>query len=67
MRAYLQRGEQVACPHCRKVQEEKVEDYVVPGRVGAESEQEDECWDCGGGFSVTHLGNNRYEVCASPE
>lgn len=58
----LTRGATVVCPLCGKPQEDKVADFVVPGRVGAPSEQEHECPDCEACFTVICTAPDRYEV-----
>lgn len=64
MSVKLNRGDTVCCPLCGKPQEDKVEDFVVPGRVGIESEAEDECYECGGCFTVICIAADQYEVLA---
>lgn len=64
MAAILHHGDTLKCPLCNKVQEGPVEDYVVPGRIGESSEQEDECWDCGASFTVICIAADVYEVLA---
>lgn len=58
----LNRGATVLCPLCGKPQEDKVEDFVVPGRIGATSEQEHECIECEACFTVICTGVDQYNV-----
>lgn len=64
MGVILNRGEPVHCPLCGKPQEDKVEDFVIPGRVGIASEAEEECYECGGLFTVICIAADQYEVLA---
>lgn len=64
MATKLIRGNTVNCPLCGKPQEDKVEDYVVPGFVGMRSEQEHECHECDACFTVLCTGADQYEVLA---
>lgn len=64
MAAKLNRGDTVTCPLCGKPQEDKVEDFVVPGKVGPASEQEHDCLECGAYFTVLCVAPDQYEVLA---
>lgn len=58
----LMTGEKIACPACGKEQEDPVEDYVIPGRIGDQSTQIHECPWCDAKFSVEHTGQGKYIV-----
>ncbi len=60
--ATYQAGQHPACPRCGKVQEAAVEDYVVPGRVGAASAAEDECGWCDSAFRVELTPQGTYTL-----
>lgn len=62
MSVKLLRGATLHCPACGKPQEGKVEDFVVPGRIGSSSEAEDECDGCNAAFSVTCVAVDQFEV-----
>ena len=64
MATKLNRGDKVACPLCGAVQDDKVEDYVVPGRIGLSSEQEHECHSCDACFTVICTAVDCYDVLA---
>lgn len=64
MAAKLNRGDTVTCPLCGVPQDDKVEDYVVPGRIGGSSEQEHECPECDACFTVICTAVDCYEVLA---
>lgn len=61
----LIQGDVVRCPSCGEQQEGKVEDYVVPGRVGHSSKAEDQCIDCYARFAVICTSPGQYEVLAT--
>lgn len=60
------KGETLRCPWCNKEMvdsDSRVEDYVIPGRLGFSSRGGDEqCPECDEWFSVEYLGNDEYEV-----
>jgi len=58
----LKKGEKVVCPYCNSVQEDPVEDFVIPGKIGTESIAE--CYDCDGIFYVTAFDDGTFEVSA---
>lgn len=57
-------GEICVCPHCLKPQENVVQDYVIPGRVGDDSAAQDECWEsaCNKPFIVKRERNLTFSV-----
>lgn len=55
-------GEQLACPHCGAKQSDNVEDYVVPGKLGAASACTDVCEYCSDEFEVCKLSENEFKV-----
>ncbi|MYM92611.1 hypothetical protein [Duganella vulcania] len=55
-------GEQIACPHCGQLQEDVVEDYVIPGKTGPSSAAVENCFECGDDFEVSYLGDGIYSV-----
>lgn len=58
----LKTGELVTCPHCGGQQEEPVEDFVIPGRVGDSSFYASECDHCDEKFSVKMTSVGVYVV-----
>lgn len=50
------------CPHCKREQEAKVWEFVVPGRVGPTSATQDECEHCNAPFRVECIAPAEYEV-----
>lgn len=64
MAAHLKRGDTVLCPLCKAPQEDKVEDFVVPGRIGLASEGEHECQGCEACFTVICTAHDTFEVLA---
>lgn len=60
----LKRGNAVICPVCGKPQEDKVEDFVVPGFLGAASEQEHECPECDAHFTIICTAPDQHDVLA---
>lgn len=65
MTTKLLRGNTATCPLCGGLQEDKIEDYVVPGFIGERSEQEHECCECKAYFTVICTGIDQYEVLAT--
>lgn len=55
-------GTKLACPHCKKEQDEVVDDYVTPGKIGHESSCDDLCEHCDKPFSVTRLESGDFDV-----
>jgi len=53
------KGEHFKCPHCRCLNEDPVEDFVVPMRYKASV---DKCDDCEGTFSVIEYEPGKFEV-----
>ena len=41
------------CPHCGCDFDEPVEDFTIPGRLGADSAVVDTCFDCDKPFTVS--------------
>lgn len=64
MATNLNRGDTVVCPMCHTAQEDKVEDFVVPGRIGLSSKQDHECPECEAAFTVICTALDQYEVLA---
>jgi hypothetical protein len=60
----LNRGDKITCWKCGQIQEDVVEDYVIPGKVGIESETEEDCHHCGAYFTVVCSAPDQYEVFA---
>ncbi|MDT8925052.1 hypothetical protein RBE51_19875 [Pseudomonas taiwanensis] len=58
----LAAGQNLACPHCNADQGEQVEDFVIPGRVGAASACADSCCSCGAIFRVTCVEPGQFRV-----
>ncbi|MBI6883078.1 hypothetical protein [Pseudomonas putida] len=58
----VQAGTATICPHCKKAQEGAVEDYVVPGLIGAASSAKDQCEHCYKPFTVRCVAPNRFVV-----
>lgn len=58
----VNQGAMLTCPHCAKAQESVVEDYVVPGRVGAGSATIEQCEHCDDEFEVMCLGDDQYRI-----
>lgn len=62
MMVKLLRGAKITCWNCGKQQDDKVEDYVVPGRIGQPSGQEHECPWCEAYFTVECTAVDQYQV-----
>lgn len=58
----LTAGDSIHCPHCKEKQDDKVEDHVIPGRVGQASTQAHECWNCDARFTVCLESNGTFTV-----
>lgn len=58
----VEAGERLACPHCAKMQESTVDEYVVPGRVGPSSVAKDECEHCYKPFKVECISPGIFTV-----
>lgn len=59
----LKAGDSVPCPHCGKDQpDDKVEAFVVPGRVGPSSACNEECGWCDEWFVVTQTTEGVFTV-----
>lgn len=56
------KGEKIFCPECGELQDDFVEDYVIPGEVGSASITEEECYECSRHFQVEYLGNGEFAV-----
>lgn len=56
-------GHDLNCPHCNKPTDGKVEDFVIPGRVGPRSiGKPSDCGWCDRLFTVEKLESGQYEV-----
>lgn len=64
MTATLKRGDPVNCPHCGELQDDRVEDFVIPGLIGVASEAEEECVECYAPFTVRCVAADLFEVRA---
>jgi hypothetical protein len=63
MSRILNRGAAMVCPHCQADQDDDpVEDYVVPGYVGADSRATGDCVECFEYFTVEALADGTFEV-----
>lgn len=60
-------GEIVCCPYCDEKQEGTVEDFVIPGKSGVDSECEDQCWCCDEIFIVSYDEEDGYSVRKAEE
>ena len=60
-------GEIVCCPYCDEKQEGTVEDFVIPGKSGVDSECEDQCWCCDEIFIVYYDEEEGYFVRKAEE
>lgn len=60
----LKTGDKVVCPHCNETyeDEERVEDFVIPRQLGAESMAEEQCVYCDKTFSVTQITSGVFEI-----
>jgi predicted nucleic acid binding AN1-type Zn finger protein len=60
----LKKGDKVVCPHCNETyeDEERVEDFVIPRHLGAESTANEQCVHCDMHFSVTQIAPDVFEV-----
>jgi predicted nucleic acid binding AN1-type Zn finger protein len=60
----LNKGDKVVCPHCNETyeDEERVEDFVIPRQLGAESTANEQCVHCDAYFSVTQISPGVFEV-----
>jgi hypothetical protein len=56
------KGQLIACPHCKKEQEEPVEEYVIPGSVGPASKYQSDCTWCYRDFTVEALADGHFVV-----
>lgn len=65
--AILNSGDVVMCPCCGTSQVDVVDDFVVPGCIGHESERSHDCEGCGRRFRVACVGEDQYGVAPSPE
>jgi hypothetical protein len=50
------------CPHCQQEQEDEVEAYCVPSRVGPTSRAVDQCYVCDKSFAVEKNADGTYTV-----
>lgn len=55
-------GDLVKCPHCGKAQEEPVQEFVIPGRIGEASVSNNECIWCDRAFSVEKVSAAEFLV-----
>lgn len=62
----LQEGRILDCPHCGKNEGERVEDHVVPNRIGPASRFQGSCGWCDGRFEVMKLDDGAFSVKALP-
>lgn len=60
--AVLNAGDVVICPCCGVSQVDVVEDFVVPGYTGKDSEREHSCDDCDGSFIAVCTAEDQYNV-----
>lgn len=60
----LKTGDKVVCPHCNETyeDEERVEDFVIPRQLGAESTANEQCVHCDKHFSVTQISPGIFEI-----
>lgn len=55
-------SEILKCPHCGEAQEDTVDDYVVPGRVGSSSATQEQCDHCDKWFEVECVASGQFTV-----
>lgn len=60
--AVLNTGDVVICPCCGISQVDVVEDFVVPGYIGKDSQREHNCDDCDRNFIVVRTAEDEYNV-----
>jgi hypothetical protein len=58
----LKAGDRLPCPHCGTHQEEPVEDFVIPGKLGASSRVKSDCFDCYKYFTVETMPSGDFLV-----
>lgn len=57
---YLKPNDKFNCPWCDEEQDDVIDDYVIAGRVGAESEADTQCGWCDKWFRVVKDSDDRF-------
>lgn len=58
----LPAGSKLICPFCKTQQEDIVDDYVIPGKVGAASASSDSCYSCDAEVTVQLESDGAYQA-----
>ncbi len=64
----LKKGQKFECPECGEEWEDPIEDYTVPGRVGAASAGADTlCPGCDIAYSIVNNGDGTFDIESQEE
>jgi hypothetical protein len=52
----------VFCPHCKEDQDGIAEDFVIPGRIGAQSGAREKCIECQKPFYAERISESEIKI-----